>query len=115
MKPLKIEENVFRIALGLIFGIFHFQFVIEFLYFYPLEGIPDNFGIVTYDAPLFFLWKMFKIQAPSWVYNLFFAVVGSIMYVSFGVILGSIVDGMIGKVAGWQTPKKGNTPEINKR
>lgn len=105
MKPLKIEENIFRIAFGLIFGIFHFQFVIEFLYFYPLEGVPENFGIVTYDAPLFFLWNMLKIQAPSWIYNLFFAIGGSIMYIGFGVIIGSIVDGMIGRLTRAQESK----------
>lgn len=115
MKPLKIEENIFRIAFGLIFGIFHFQFVIELLYFYPLEGVPENFGIVKYDAPLFFLWNMLKIQAPSWVHNLFFAVIGSIMYISLGVILGAMVDDLIGKVAGWQTAKKENPPEISKK
>jgi len=106
MKPLKIEENIFRIAFGLIFGIFHSQFVIEFLYFYPLEGVPENFGIVTYDAPLFFLWNMLHLQAPRWLYNLFFAVGGSTMYISFGVVLGSMVDGLIGKLLRAQESKK---------
>jgi hypothetical protein len=106
MKPLKIEENIFRIAFGLICGIFHFQFVIEFLYFYPLEGVPENFGIVTYDAPLFFLWNMLKLQAPKWLYNLFFAVGGSLMYIIFGVILGSMIDGLIGKMIRAQEAKK---------
>jgi hypothetical protein len=106
MKPLKIEENIFRIAFGLIFGIFHFQFVIEFLYFYPLEGVPENFGIVTYDAPLFFLWNMLHLQVPKWLYNLFFAVGGSVMYIGFGVILGSVIDGMISKMLRAQESKK---------
>ncbi len=98
MQPLKIEGKYFRIAFSLIFGVFHFQFVINSLYFYPLEGVPDNFSVVTYDAPLFFLWKMLKIQAPGWLDNLFFAIGGSVMYIVLGWIIGSVIDGLTNRM-----------------
>ncbi|MDD5259233.1 MAG: hypothetical protein PHD29_04655 [bacterium] len=94
---LKIRENIFRIAFGLIFSLFHFRFVVESLYFYPLEGLPDNFGVVTYDAPLFFLWDMLKLQAPKWLYNLFFAIGGSVMYIVLGWIIGTMIDTLISR------------------
>lgn len=109
MKPLKIEGKYFRIAFGLIFGVFHFQFVINSLYFFPLEGVPDNFSVVTYDAPLFFLWNMLKIQAPGWLYNLFFAICGSVMYIVLGWIIGSMIDSLTSKMIHLPELKKENT------
>ena len=95
----KIDENVFLLVFGLIFGIFHFQFVIRLIYFHPLEGIPENFALISYDAPLYFLWQSLKIKAPMALTNMAFSVIGTLMYVGFGALVGSVVDKVIRDVS----------------
>ena len=99
MKKFKIEDNIFLLVFGLIFGIFHFQFVIRLIYFHPLDGIPENFALISYDAPIFFLWQALKISASSWLTNLSFSILGTLMYVGFGALIGSVVDKIIKDVS----------------
>ena len=100
MKNFKIEQNIFRLAFALILGIFHFQFVVRLLYFNPLDGLPDNFVLISYDSPIYFLWDTLKLHASKGVTNMFFTIAGTLMYVVFGAIVGSVIDRVIREVSG---------------
>lgn len=96
-KELRVEKHVFALVFGLIFFLLHFNFVVKYIYFRE-KGIPEGFGIDTFDAPLYHIWNALQLNAPAWLQRLFFAVGGSLMYIALGALVGTFFDKLLAKV-----------------
>ncbi|MDD5492198.1 MAG: hypothetical protein PHV60_05910 [bacterium] len=98
MKHFKMEENVVGLLFGLVFAIVHYFFVVRMMYFPPVKGLPQDFGVYPFDAPLILVYNLFIKESSLSFYRGFFTLFGTLMYLAIGAFIGSLFDRILGKI-----------------
>lgn len=98
MKHFKLEENIVGLLFGLVFAMVHYFFVVKVMYFPPIQGLPLDFGVYPFDAPLVKVYDLFVKKSTMGFYRLFFAIFGTLMYVTIGAFIGSLFDRILKKI-----------------
>jgi hypothetical protein len=98
MKHFKTEENILGLLFGLVFVMVHYFFVVKVMYFPDVKGLPLDFGVNPFDAPLLLVYDLFIKRASASFYRLFFTVFGSLMYLAIGAFIGSLFDRLLKKL-----------------
>jgi len=98
MKHFKIEENIVGLLFGLVFAMLHYFFVVKVMYFPPLHGLPLNFGVYPFDAPLAVVYNLCIKKSTVGFYRAFFTIFGTLMYMTIGAFIGSLFDRILKKI-----------------
>ncbi|MDD5259235.1 MAG: hypothetical protein PHD29_04665 [bacterium] len=98
MKQFKMEENIIGLLFALIFALIHYFFVVRAMYFPPVKGLPLDFGVYPFDAPLILVYNLFIKKASLSFYRGFFTLFGTLMYLAIGAFIGSLFDRLLKKI-----------------
>lgn len=98
MKHFKMEENIIGLLFCLIFALVHYFFVVKVMYFPPIQGLPLDFGVYPFDAPLVMVYDLFIKKSTLGFYRGFFTIFGTLMYMSIGAFIGSLFDRVLMKI-----------------
>lgn len=101
-----MEENIVGLLFGLIFAMIHYFFVVRVIYFPPLQGLPLDFGVYPFDAPLVIVYDLFIKKATVGFYRFFFTFFGTLMYMTTGAFIGSLFDRLLKKIKEAEENKK---------
>ena len=98
MKHFKLEENILGLLFGVLGVVFHYFFVVQYIYFPPVRNLPSDFGIYPFDSPLLVVYNLF-IKTPSQeFYKAYFAIFGSLVYMTIGAFFGAFFDRFLKKI-----------------
>ncbi len=98
MKRFKLEENILGLLFSLMGTLFHYFFVVQYIYFPPLKNLPADFGIYPFDVPLVFVYDLFIKKASMGFYKAYFAIFGTLIYMVIGAFFGSFFDRVLKKI-----------------
>ncbi len=98
MKHFKMEENIIGLLFGLIFAMVHYFFVVKVMYFPPTQGLPLDFGVYPFDAPLIMVYNLCIKRSTVGFYRFFFTIFGTLMYMTIGAFIGSLFDRLLKKI-----------------
>ncbi len=98
MKHFKIEDNIVGLIFGLVFAMVHYFFVVKVMYSPPMPGLPLDFGVYPFDAPLILVYNLFIKKSTVGFYRFFFTFFGTLMYMTMGTFIGSLFDRVLKKI-----------------
>lgn len=98
MKHFKMENNIVGLLFCLVFSLVHYFFVVKVMYFPPMPGLPLDFGVYPFDAPLILVYNLFIKKSTDSFYRFFFTIFGTLMYMTIGAFIGSLFDRILKKI-----------------
>ena len=106
MKQFKAEENVLGLLFAVLGAVFHYFFVVQYIYFPPVKNLPMDFGIYPFDVPLGLVYDMFiKTSSPGF-YKAYFAIFGTLVYMSIGAFFGAYFDLVLRRIRAKEEKEK---------